>query len=178
MLRAPAIDLGPNLVLGSSGNLPSLTEFQSTPGIGRRSPFGGAACKDISFGRPIVVMQKVARSLEHRCISLLDLPESLLISIFRCMPTETKCRAELVCKTFRDVLSNPAPGTFVWDVISLDDAVFSKAPLSQLNRQAVYLSYHTCLCGSDGVSSSSDRLVGDAPASGIGLDSDVFWNYS
>ena len=87
----------------------------------------------------------MARSHEHRCISLLDLPESLLIHICRYLPTESKCRAELVCKTLREVLSNPAPGTFVWDVIRLDDTVFSKAPLSLLNRRASRLSYRSHL---------------------------------
>ncbi len=82
----------------------------------------------------MMMMMMVARTHKHRPVSLLDLPESLLIHTLRHLPTETKCRAELVCKAFRDVLSNPTPRDFVWDVLCLDDPVFSNVPLSVLNK--------------------------------------------
>ncbi len=69
-------------------------------------------------------MQKMDGPEKRRCISLLDLPETLIIKILRCLPTKSKCQAERVCKTFREVLSDPTPGSFVWDVLRLDDPVF------------------------------------------------------
>ena len=41
-----------------------------------------------------------------------------------------------MCKTFREILSNPTPGDFVWDIITLDDPVFRQAPLQAVSRQA------------------------------------------
>ena len=82
-------------------------------------------------------MQKVDGSDKRRCISLLDLPESLITSILRCLTTKSKCQAERVCRTFREVLSNPAPGSFVWDVLSLDDPVFHHMSLYDLNRRVL-----------------------------------------
>ena len=51
----------------------------------------------------------------------------------------SKCQAELVCRTFRELLSNPTPGGFVWDVLDLADDVFQAIPLPELNRQALSL---------------------------------------
>ncbi len=70
---------------------------------------------------------------------LLDLPESLLVHILRCLPTKEKCQAKLVCKAVKELLSNPALGNFVWDVIRLDDPVFSDVLLSVMNKYAFYL---------------------------------------
>ena len=80
--------------------------------------------------------QKKACTLEHGRISLLNLPENLISSIFRYLPTKEKCQAELVCKTFREVLGNPTPGAFVWYTVSLDDPVFQRISLNELSRQA------------------------------------------
>ena len=76
---------------------------------------------------------------EPRCIGLLDLPEALIVSILRHLPTQSKCQAELVCKCFRQLLSDPAPGYFVWDHVSLEDEIFQKPSVQELNRQAFTL---------------------------------------
>ena len=82
-------------------------------------------------------MQEMAhRQHEHNCNSLLDLPENLIISILRYLPVETKCRAELVCRTFRELLSNPTQGEFVWGTLALHGQPFDNVDLSVLNRQA------------------------------------------
>ena len=83
---------------------------------------------------PVTLLMMMADTHEHRPVSLLDLPESLLVHILRYLPTQTKCLAELVCKALRDVLSNPTPGSFVWGDIRLDDPVFSNVPLPVLNE--------------------------------------------
>ena len=83
------------------------------------------------------VMQKIDRTDKRRCMNLLDLPENLIISILRCLPTKSKCQAEAVCRTFREVLSNPTPGSFVWDDLSLDDMIFHSIPLCELNRRVL-----------------------------------------
>ena len=80
-------------------------------------------------------LQKEACTDEHRCSSLLDLPESLISSILRQLPTKDKCRAERVCRIFREILGNPSPGDFVWHTLSLDDLVFRRVPLDMLARQ-------------------------------------------
>lgn len=86
-------------------------------------------------GRPAGVKQKLACTQTCKRTYLLDLPESLITSILRCLPTESKCQAERVCSAFREVLSNPAPGSFVWDRVNLEDAVFQKLPVDALRRQ-------------------------------------------
>ena len=58
---------------------------------------------------------------------LLSLPESVIANILTNLPTASKCRAQLVCRTFRDILSQPAPG--VWGVIDLADPCFSTESL-------------------------------------------------
>ena len=75
-------------------------------------------------------------SLFRKQIGLLDLPEALIVSILRHLPTKSKCQAEAVCKTFRRLLSDPAPGSSVWDHLSLEDSLFQKPALHALNRQA------------------------------------------
>ncbi len=85
--------------------------------------------------RPAGVKQKLACTQERKRTRLLDLPESLIVSILRCLPTESKRQAELVCRDFREVLSNPAPGSLVWDRVSLEDSMFQHAPVYALNRQ-------------------------------------------
>ena len=77
---------------------------------------------------PDDVMRKIVRTDERRCTSLHDLPNILITSVLRCLSTREKCQAQVVCRTFRDVLSNPAPRKFVWDVIDLRDSVFLKVP--------------------------------------------------
>ena len=84
--------------------------------------------------QPAGVKQKLACTQTRERTRLLDLPESLITSILRCLPTESKCQAERVCSAFREVLSNPAPGSFVWDRVSLEDSVFQKPPVHELNR--------------------------------------------
>ena len=74
-----------------------------------------------------------------KCIGLLDLPEALIVSILRSLPTQSKCRAESVCKIFRQLLSDPAPGSFVWDRVSLEDKMFQKPSVQALKRQALAL---------------------------------------
>ena len=76
------------------------------------------------------------RQHEHKCTSLLDLPENLITNILRYLPVQTKCLAELVCKTFRELLSNPTQGDFVWDTLQLHGQLFDNVDLSVLNRQA------------------------------------------
>ena len=60
-------------------------------------------------------------------IDLLDLPEGLLSSILKHLSIKSKCQSQLVCRTFRDVLHNPCPGSFVWDTVQLEDPVFEAA---------------------------------------------------
>ena len=79
---------------------------------------------------------------KRRCVSLLDLPENLIISILRCLPTRSKCQAETVCKTFREVLSNHTRGSFVWDVLALDNLVFQDLSVHGLNRQVFSILSH------------------------------------
>ena len=83
--------------------------------------------------------QKLACTDKCARTRLLDLPESLIISILRCLPTDSKCQAERVCRTFRKMLSNPAPGSFVWDRVSLEDSTFQKLPVHALNRQDLFI---------------------------------------
>ncbi len=78
--------------------------------------------------------QKKACTHEHGRVSLLDLPENLISSILRYLPTKGRCQAELVCRTFREVLGNPTPGGFVWHIVCLDDPVFQRITLNELNR--------------------------------------------
>ncbi len=84
------------------------------------------------------VTQKVACTSEHRRTSLLDLPESLITKVLRCLDTKSKCQAELVCSSFRSILSRPSPGDFVWDIVDLRDSAFQSMPLDALNRQAAH----------------------------------------
>ena len=84
--------------------------------------------------KPADVPQKVACTYERRCTGLLDLPENLIINILRYLPTGSKCQAELVCRSFREILNNPTAVDFVWDVINLRDLVFEKVSLDALNR--------------------------------------------
>ena len=80
---------------------------------------------------------------KRRCVSLLDLPESLITGILRCLPTRSKCQAETVCRTFREVLSNPITGGFVWEVLDLDGSLFQKLSVHGLNRQVLSIAYRT-----------------------------------
>ena len=43
-----------------------------------------------------------------------------------------KMQAELVCTTFRNVLSDPDPGTYVWDALHLNE--LQGIPVSALHR--------------------------------------------
>ena len=61
---------------------------------------------------------------------LLSLPENVIANILSYLPTAIKCQAQLVCRTFRDILSQPAPG--VWGVIDLESSCFDKAQLPSL----------------------------------------------
>ncbi len=83
---------------------------------------------------------KKARAHEHGCISLLDLPDSLISSVLRQLPTKEKWQAERVCKLFGGILGNPSPGDFVWDTVSLGDLVFQRVPLNVLTRQGLSVS--------------------------------------
>ncbi len=69
--------------------------------------------------------------------SLLDLPDSLISSIVRQIPTKEKCQAESVCRTFRRILGNPSPGDFVWQTVSLEDPIFQRISVDVLNRQGL-----------------------------------------
>ncbi|CAL5222656.1 g5053 [Coccomyxa viridis] len=97
---------------------------------------------------PAGVKQKLARTDERRCISLLDLPENLIIDILRYLPTKSKCQAELVCRTFREILSNPNPADYVWDVLDVNASVLQHIPLPALHKwllrriQGVYVLRH------------------------------------
>ena len=82
--------------------------------------------------------QKILRTDGHRHMSLVDLPDNLITNVLRCLSTREKCQAELVCRTFREILSHPTPGEFVWDILSLDDPPFQEAPLPGLSRQAPF----------------------------------------
>lgn len=83
---------------------------------------------------PAGVKQKLARTDERRCISLLDLPENLIIDILRYLPTKSKCQAELVCRAFREILSNPNPADYVWDVLDVNTSVLQHIPLPALHK--------------------------------------------
>ena len=80
--------------------------------------------------------QRISRTDGHRHRSLVDLPDILITKVLQYLSTRDKCQAEAVCKTFREILSHPTPGDFVWDVLSLDDPVFQEAYLPALSRQA------------------------------------------
>ncbi len=86
--------------------------------------------------RPADAKHMRACTHEQRCISLLDLPKEMISSVLRHLPTKSKCQAELVCRTFREVLSNPTPRDFVWNILDLNDSIFQRVPLNVLNRQA------------------------------------------
>ena len=58
---------------------------------------------------------------------LTDLPEDLLISILKQLPLETKCKAQTVCRMFKDILWKPSQGSFVWESIEVDDPIFEAA---------------------------------------------------
>ena len=85
---------------------------------------------------------------KRRCTSLLDLPESIVISILRVLPVKSKCQAEVVCKTFREVLSNPAPPGFVWDEFHLDASDFQAMSVHALNRHAFTKYAHAIVASS------------------------------
>ena len=57
----------------------------------------------------------------------MDLPGGLLTSILKHLPLQSKIQAQVVCKTFRDILCNPSQGSSVWGSVSLDDPVFERA---------------------------------------------------
>lgn len=80
--------------------------------------------------------EKMACTDRRRCTGLLDLPENLITSILQRLPAKSKCQAEVVCKSLREVLGNPAPGTFVRGCLDLEDPFFERAPLQELNRHA------------------------------------------
>ena len=77
-----------------------------------------------------------SRSRSGICASLIDLPENVIVSILRCLPTASKCKAQLVCKRFKDILCQPSPG--VWDGVDLDVCVFEKVTLPALIPCASY----------------------------------------
>ena len=58
---------------------------------------------------------------------LMDLPEGLLTSILRYLPLQHKIQAQVVCKTFRDILCNPSHDSSVWGSIRLEDIVLKAA---------------------------------------------------
>ncbi len=68
---------------------------------------------------------------------LTDLPEDLLTSILKQLPLKTKCQAQAVCRMFRDTLSKPYKGSFVWESIQLDDPLLEAASPSELARQVL-----------------------------------------
>ncbi len=92
------------------------------------------AAREKGKAMPDDVTHKIACTEEQKSTCLLDLPEELISSILRRLSTRGKCQAQVVCRTFREVLSNPTPGNFVWGVIDLRDSVFVKVPLDVLNR--------------------------------------------
>ena len=64
--------------------------------------------------------------------SLIDLPESVLACILRRLSFMEKCRAQLVCKAFNNILARPAPG--LWDCIPLQHKKIRAVLLSDLSR--------------------------------------------
>lgn len=66
---------------------------------------------------------------------LVTLPNDLLISILKQLPLETKCKAQAVCQTFKNILWKPSQGSFVWDSIQLDNPIFESASPTALARQ-------------------------------------------
>ena len=57
----------------------------------------------------------------------MDLPDGPLTSILTHLPLESKIQAQVVCRTFRDILCNPSQSSSVWGTVRLDDAVFEAA---------------------------------------------------
>ena len=69
-------------------------------------------------------------------LSLLDLPEALLISIVKQhLPLKSKIHLQAVSREFRDILRKPHGGSAIWDIIELDDPVFERAHPTALARQ-------------------------------------------
>ena len=110
--------------------------------------------------------QKISCTDGHRRISLVELPDNLITNALRYLSTRERCEAELVCKTFREILSNPTPGDFVWDVLSLDDPVFQKAYLPDLSRQASFGSAPGHFSERQGVLNAWSSMV-DLPNDGL-----------
>ena len=57
----------------------------------------------------------------------MELPESLLTSILRHLPLQSKIHSQATCRTFRNILHNPSRGSSVWESVRLDDSVFEEA---------------------------------------------------
>ena len=74
--------------------------------------------------------QNIAKPQQCGGTGLLSLPENVIANISANLPTASNCRQQLVCRTFRDILSQPAPG--VWGVIDLEDPCFSRAKMRDL----------------------------------------------
>ena len=79
------------------------------------------------------------RSRSGTCINLINLPENVIVNILRCLPIDSKCKAQLVCKTFRDILCQPSPG--VWGVVDLHDRLFDKTRIPTVTPCAFYSTF-------------------------------------
>lgn len=73
-----------------------------------------------------------ALSDPSHAVSLLDLPEGVLASVLRRLSFVEKCRAQLVCKNFNNVLARPTTG--VWGCIPLQHKNIRPVSLSDLTR--------------------------------------------
>ena len=73
-----------------------------------------------------------AVSQSSHATNLLDLPEGVLASILQRLSFVEKCRAELVCTAFNNILARPATG--VWGCIPLQHKKIRAVSLSDLTR--------------------------------------------
>ena len=79
------------------------------------------------------------RSRNGTCITLINLPENVIVNILRCLPIDSKCKAQLVCKTFRDILCQPFSRRV--GCVDLHDRLFDKTRIPTVTPCAFYSTF-------------------------------------